>query len=117
MAVLPIQSVFSRYKFSDTAIDSEGRLFLLDREPFRFRERPDNISHVSQEGQRWWHIAQRYYAEISDNAGPLYWIICDYQVPPVLDPTLTIPGNTLVIVPSPELVLSEILNFKLEVYQ
>lgn len=117
MAEQPRQSPFSRYKFAGVLQDSDGRLFLKEREPFRFRDRPDNISHVVQEGQRWWHIAQLFYGDVSDNAGLLYWVICDYQVPPVLDPTLKIPGNTLVIVPSPDLVLSEIVNFPVEVYQ
>lgn len=113
----PIQSPFSRYQFADALTDSAGRLFLAEREPFRFEDRADNISHVVQEGQRWWHIAQLFYGDISDNAGPLYWIICDYQVPPVLDPTLKIPGNTPIVLPSPNVVLTEILSFKVEVFQ
>ena len=117
MAERPTQSQFSRYKFAGVLQDSDGRLFLKEREPFRFQSRPDNISHVVIDGQRWWHLAQLYYSDISDNAGPLYWIICDYQVPPVVDPTLKIPGNTLVIVPSPGFVTSNILAFPVEVYQ
>lgn len=117
MALAPRQSPFSRYKFAGVLQDSNGRLFLAEREPFRFQPRPDNISHVVIDGQRWWHLAQLYYGDISDNAGPLYWIICDYQVPPVIDPTLKIAGNTLVVVPSPDVVLSEILNFPVDVFQ
>ncbi len=117
MAEQPFQSTSSRYKFSRIGTDGAGNLFLVDREPFRFREREDNIRHTTREGERWWHIAQRFYRDISDNAGLLYWIICDYQVPPVLDPTLQPGAGTTVILPSPTVVLGEIFSFEVEVFQ
>jgi len=117
MATEPIQGSESRYLFSRTATDSQDRLYLLEREPFRYQDLDDNITHVTRPGERWWHIAQRYYRDVSANAGLLYWIVCDYQVPPVLDPTLKIGGGTLVVLPSPVVVQAEILQFATQVYQ
>ena len=117
MADRPIQSASSRYKFADATQDSSGRQSLDDREPFRFQDRSDNLTFTTRTGDRWWHIAQRFYDGIADSAGLLYWVLCDYQNPPVLDPTLEIPAGTTVVVPSPTLVLTEILSIKIEVYQ
>lgn len=117
MAEQPIQSTFSRYKFSQAIVDASGNLLLAEREPFRFRDSPDNLNHVVKAGERWWHLAQRFYKDVSSNAGLLYWVVCDYQVPPVLDPTLTIQENSLVVAPSPIVVLTEVLGFPVEIFQ
>ncbi len=117
MTQFVVQEEFSRYKFTRGLIDSSGRLFASEREPLRFRDDPDNLLHTTKTGERWWHIAHRFYREVSDNAGLLYWVVCDYQVPPVLDPTLAIPEGTIVVAPSQNVVLNEIIAFVVDRFQ
>ena len=88
---------FSRYTFSQGLLDSEERLFLSDREPFRYRDLPDNRLHVVAEGDSLFSLAAELFASLDRPAG-LWWIIADCQPEPIIDPTLELEiGRTLVI--------------------
>ncbi len=100
---------FSRHSFCSGVLDEEGRLFLTEREPFRYRALPDNRQHVVKAGETLFTLAGRYFASLPRPAG-LWWVIADFQPDPIHDPTLTLePGRALVI-PSLRTVVEEIFS-------
>jgi hypothetical protein len=109
-------STESRYLAQVPAVDSAWRLYLPDREPFGYRDRPDNLVHLVSRGDDWSSIAEKYYYEVSTRACGLWWILCDFQPQPVIDPTLELAPGLEVIVPSPLTVQSEILGVRMEEY-
>lgn len=104
------QSEQSRYLGLAQETDTAGRIFLADREPFVYAERTDNIVHTAVMGDTWFNLAQRYYRDISLRASGLWWVLCDFQPQPVVDPTLAIPPGSKVYLPSPLVVQSEVLG-------
>jgi len=112
------QSTESRNKLVPSYTDPVStRLVLRDRTPFTFRDDERNINHTALDDDTWWSLAARYYLQISDRPSGLWWVIKDYQPTPVVDPTLTIRQDTLVIVPHPVMVITEILGTEREVFQ
>ena len=107
----------SRYVNQEAITDPDGFLVLPEREPFRFRAADDNVYHRVGEGELLQDIAEKYYEHISDRACGLYWVLMDYQDPPIVDPTLALRPNSVIIVPGPLVVLSEILGAERTVYQ
>ena len=101
---------FSRYEFTEGLRDTQGRLFLTDREPFRYRPLPDNRVHEVREGESVFSLAGRYYRP-RERASGLWWIIADFQPDPIHDPTLPLEVGRRLFVPSlrtvDELILSE----------
>jgi hypothetical protein len=102
---------FSRYTFCSAVLDNEGRLFLTDREPYRFRALPDNRQHVVKEGETLFSLAGRYFAPLPRPAG-LWWVIADFQPQPTHDPTLALTAGGILVVPSVRTVTEEILSEK-----
>ena len=102
---------FSRFAFSAAVLDEGERLFLIDREPFRFRALPDNRQHVVQQGDTLFSLAGRYFAPLPRPAG-LWWLIADFQPDPVHDPTLSLDLGRLLFVPSVRVVSEEIFAEK-----
>lgn len=102
---------FSRYTFSAAVMDDEERLFLTDREPFRFRPLSDNRQHVVREGDTLFSLAGRYFASLPRPAG-LWWVIADFQPEPVHDPTLSLELGRLVVVPSVRTLVEEVFSEK-----
>ena len=102
---------YSRYTFCQALLDDDERLFLSDREPYRFRALPDNRQHVVKEGETLFSLAGRYFAPLPRPAG-LWWIIADFQPDPVLDPTLALGVGSVVVVPSTRTVVEEIFSEK-----
>jgi hypothetical protein len=43
-------------------------------------------------------------------------VLCDFQPTPVVDPTLAIAPGTLIVIPSPATVRTEILGLAVEVF-
>ena len=102
---------FSRFTFSAAVLDEDERLFLIDREPFRFRSLPDNRQHVVQQGDTLFSLAGRYFAPLPRPAG-LWWLIADFQPDPVHDPTLSLDLGRLLFVPSVRVVSEEVFAEK-----
>lgn len=90
---------YSRYRYCDEVRDEQDRNYLLEREPFRYMDEPDNIYHTAQDGDTWWGLAHVYFQGIPRACG-LWWVIADFQPTPVLDPTLCLKAGTTIIVPS-----------------
>ena len=102
---------FSRHMFSEGILDEDGRTFLTNRVPFRFKPYNDNILHVVREGDTLFNIAGRYYAEVERGAG-LWWVIADFQPTPIHDPTLKLATSSVIIVPSVRTVQEAIMSEK-----
>jgi hypothetical protein len=64
---------------------------------------------VIQQGDTWQSLAAKHFTPIIE-AQNLWWAIADFQPEPVVDPTdIPVPGS-IVFIPSPEYLLSEILS-------
>jgi hypothetical protein len=100
---------FSRYQYCVAALDPSGDLLLSDPEPFGYVALADNVIHTAETGDRWWFLAHRYFQPLARPSG-LWWILCDFQPTPVLDPTLTIPPGTTIYIPSIRTVQEQIFN-------
>jgi hypothetical protein len=102
---------FSRFTFSAAVLDDDERLFLIDREPFRFRALPDNRQHVVKEGDTLFSLAGRYFAPLPRPAG-LWWVIADFQPDPIHDPTLSLEVGRVLVVPSLRTIAEEVFSEK-----
>jgi hypothetical protein len=100
---------WSRYTFCSATLDDEGRLFLLDREPYRFQSFADNRQHVVQQGETLFSLAGRYFAPLPRPAG-LWWVIADFQPDPISDATLQLDLGRVLFVPSVRVVTEEIFS-------
>jgi hypothetical protein len=98
---------FSRFSFSAAVLDDAGRLFLTEREPFRFRSLPDNRQHVVQQGDTLFSLAGRYFAPLPRPSG-LWWVIADFQPEPIHDPTLALDLGRVVFIPSVRVITEEV---------
>ena len=99
----------SRHSFSSIYVDDDGRLFLEDRVPFRFRVYGDTVSHVVREGHTLFNLAGKYYRLI-DRAAGLWWVIADFQPIPIQDPTIRLVPGSVLYVPSVRAVARVILS-------
>ena len=107
---------FSRHSFTKSFTSEDDLQFLEDREKFLFRELDDNAFHTIKEGDTLQNLAGRFYApltganDISFSPAQLWWILADFQVPPIHDPTILLaPGSTLII-PSLRTVRERVFN-------
>jgi hypothetical protein len=99
----------SRYQYCHAFRDEGGRLFLDEREPFAYRDEKDNRLHTVIEGDSWWGLAFQYFQGLDRPEG-LWWLLCEYQPLPVVDPTIKLPEGTLVVIPSLRLVRLEVFS-------
>ena len=88
----------SRYTFCQGVRNNDGRLYLTDREPYRFRVHPDNRVHTVVKGDTLFDLAGRYFAPLERACG-YWWAIADFQPDdPIIDPTLRLePGRRLFV--------------------
>lgn len=90
----------SRYKFSLRVADPDGLLFLTPRRRFLFQELADSRPHTVVEGETLEALADRFFDGITDRPSGLYWIIGDFQLPPVLDASLELVPGSMLVIPS-----------------
>ena len=90
---------WSRYRYCTQFTGEDGVTYIDEREPFRYRDEKDNRFHRAKEGDSWWGLSHSYFQGVPRPSG-LWWLLCEYQPTPVIDPTIIIPSNTLVIIPS-----------------
>lgn len=100
----------SRYEFTEAYDDSAGRRVLSERVPYRFRDLPDNRTHVVGRGETLWTIAHKFFDGLTDRPAGLWWIIADFQPDPIIDPTLRLEEGRAIVVPSKRTVTEEIFN-------
>lgn len=101
--------LYSRHTFCYALADGQGRLYLSDREPFRYRNLPDNIPHVVADGETLWNLAARYYDGLERPAN-LWWVIADFQPTPIFDPTISLRPAQQLIIPSLQTVLTLVFS-------
>lgn len=100
---------YSRYQFC-TVLGGDGQTAHLDeREPFRFRDESDNRFYTTKEGDTWWGLAWRFFTGFP-NRSLLWWLLCEYQPEPVVDPTIVIPAGTTVVIPSERLLRTKVFS-------
>ena len=89
--------------------DEEGKLYLTEREPFRYQPFPDNRVHTVVEGDTWFNLAGRYFAPLERACG-YWWVIFDFQPEEYLevDSTLSLRNGSQIYVP-PVRVITDIL--------
>lgn len=101
---------YSRFTFSAGFVDEDDGAFLLeDPEPFEFQEFSDTRIHTVTESDTVFNLAARYFASFERPAG-LWWIICDFQPDPIIDPTLKLAVGRTLFIPSERVVTEEIFN-------
>jgi Tfp pilus assembly protein FimV len=105
MAIYP----HSRYSFVEGRVDADGRSFLTDRVPFRYRAFSDNRRHIVSQGDTLWSLAGRYFAPLERPSG-LWWAIADFQPQPIHDPTIQLIAGATLVIPSVRTVTEEILG-------
>jgi len=94
----------SRYRYC-TVLDwgdiggTAGVKLLDEREPFRFRDESDNTFYTARAGDTWWGLAWKFFRSFR-NPSLLWFLLCEYQPTPVVDPTIAIVGGQQVVIPS-----------------
>lgn len=99
----------SRYGFAVTSLDDQERLFFDQRLVFRYQALADNRVHQVRSGDTLWRLAGRYFHPQPRPAG-LWWIIADFQPVPIHDPTIQLVEGSLLIIPSLQTVMTQILT-------
>lgn len=99
----------SRFGFCLGVLDEQGRRYLTEREPYRYRPLPDNRVHRVVDGDTLFDLAGRYFAPLPRACG-YWWAIADFQPAPIVDPTLALATGIEIIVPSNRVLTDLILT-------
>lgn len=100
---------WSRYAYTQGALEADGTLQLSEYEPFRYVDLSDNRQYTVRAGDTYFHIAGQFFNGLPRPAG-LWWVICDFQPQPVVDPTVPPAVGTVLIIPSVRTVQEQIFN-------
>ena len=99
----------SRYAAAEIFIEADGRTSTGLPPPVYYVDRADTIVYRADVGDSWARIASRHYRGIHRRPEHLWWVLCNFQPQPVLDPTVPPQPGDLVHVPAPGFVQAEIL--------
>jgi len=98
----------------------EELVYLSDRNRFRYVSRSDNIRHEVKEGDTLHTLAARFYAGMTQDLGTsrfqiwspaqLWWVIADYQIEPIVDPTIRLVPGSIIVAPSRRTVREEVFS-------
>ena len=100
----------TRNFFCTGVYDVDGNQYLAEREPYRYRVRPDNRIHTVVQGDTLFSLADKYFRPLERACG-FWWVIADYQNPPIIDPSIELVPGSKIVIPSlttlNEMILSE----------
>jgi hypothetical protein len=99
----------SRHSFTSGVRDDSGRLFLTEREPYRYRDHSDTRQHQVVLGDALFELAGRYFAPLPRACG-FWWVIADFQPDPIIDPTIELDGGRILFIPSVRVLTDVILG-------
>jgi len=99
----------SRYRFCTVLGGNGATSYLDEREPFRFRDEPDNRFHTARDGDTWWGLAWKFFAGFPNKA-LLWWLLCEFQPEAVVDPTIRIEAGRIVAIPSERLIRTQVFS-------
>jgi len=99
--------LYSRHTFTRGVKDADERVFLTEREPYRYRALSDTRSHVVAQGDTLFNLAARYFSSFKRPAG-LWWVIADFQPDPVYDPTISLSPGRVMLIPSERVIVERI---------
>ena len=99
----------SRYLFCSGVRDTEGRLYLTEREPYGFHEHHDTRIHTVVLGDTLWSLAGRYFAPLPRACG-FWWVLAGFQKDPIIDPTLDLTIGRQMFIPSLRVLTDVILG-------
>lgn len=97
----------SRYMFCNGVRDDDGKLYLTDREPYRFHEHNDTRTHRIVQGETLFDLAGRYFAPLPRACG-FWWAIADFNE--IQDPTLALETGSRLFIPSVRVLTDVILG-------
>ncbi len=100
---------WSRYRYCVEYTDDDGNRYLDEREPFRYVENRNNRYHTVEAGETWWGLAHLYFAGVPRPSG-LWWLLCEFQPQPVIDPTIRLEAGSIVIVPSLQMLRIDVFS-------
>ena len=101
----------SRYTGATATRNERGAFVLSSREPYRYREHPDNRTHVVVQGDTLFHLAGVYFAPLPRACG-YWWAIADYQPEPIVDPTLELEVGRALVIPSIRVLTEHVLSLQ-----
>jgi hypothetical protein len=99
----------SRHTFCHGFQDDVGDLILTEPEPYRYKPFADNRFHTVAEGDTLWGLAAKYFGSIP-RADGLWWVIADFQIDPIHDPTLALTPGRMLVIPSLRTVIEEVFS-------
>jgi hypothetical protein len=99
----------SRHSFTLGVCDEQGRRFLTERGPYRFKEHTDTRVHIVAQGDTLEGLAGRYFAPLPRACG-FWWVLADFQQDPIIDPTLELDVGRSLFVPSLRVLTDVILS-------
>ncbi len=100
----------SRYLSTEGVVDDNGYFHLTEREPFKYDANlPGTIRHRVGAGESIFTIAFKYYDPFP-NAEHLWWVLCEFQPDPILDPTLDLAENRIIFVPTLRVIQEKVLG-------
>lgn len=99
----------SRYRLSFVVSDEVRgiRYNLLRRERVSFDSNAENRLYQAQSGENSFAVAAKHFRRYARPAS-LFWLVCEYQPTPILDPTTDLGGRTIYIPPDSK--VTEILQ-------
>ncbi len=97
---MPPATRFSRDLYCNAIIDANGRLYLTEREPFRYVDRDDNVEHIVTAGDTLNSLAARFYPGLPE-PDMLAFVIADFQPGGgIFDPTIRLAPGSRIYIPS-----------------
>ena len=99
----------TRYLLGEEITLPDGNMTWVPAPPVRALNLPDDIVHEVEGRDTFFTLAARYYRGIERACG-LWWVIADYQSPPIADPLLPLTPGTYLRIPSRRTLETVVLN-------